>query len=108
MLRAVNGHIGGVTPFAKSKQAEKVQVGGMIVNAGHVELVSAQVIVGSYEFRKGSTVYFPGSAAAQAWAKERHSIGGVEFVRAPESAVVFVEEPEAARPPPTPMPGDGS
>jgi hypothetical protein len=92
MIRAVNGHI-AIAPFPKGKTAEKKMIGGVAAVAQNIDLVSAKILHGSYEFPAGSTVYFAGNAVAQPWAQKRHAIAGTEFVLAPEAQVVFIEQP---------------
>jgi hypothetical protein len=91
MIRAVNGHI-AIAPFPKGKTVEKKMIGGVASVAQNIELVSAKVLFGSYEFPAGSTVYFAGNAVAQHWAEKRQAIGGIDFVMAPENQIVFIEQ----------------
>jgi len=110
-MRALNGYI-GISPISASKHIEKKRIGGMEVPVQSVGMLPAKVLFGSKDIPSGSTVYLPGDAAMQHWAKQVYNVNGVEFVRAPETAVFFVEEPVPQKvpytqPPPTPMPSPG-
>lgn len=90
-MRAINGFI-GIAPIVAAKTIEKKRIGGMEVPVQGKDLLQAKVLFGSATIPEGSTVYLPGDAAFQGWAKAEYSYQGTVFVKCPESAVFFVDE----------------
>jgi len=79
-----------ITPL-KNREVEVTSLGRLAVTSQKHELVEAELVIGSGEYRAGTKVFLVGDAANQPWNGQILTVGTKTFVLCPESAVIAIE-----------------